>query len=66
LAWTVIAEVDAPVSTSKDGLAEMMVVVALTAPGVNDTVGELVIAAPPMVPVMVAVPVVIGEVKVAV
>ena len=67
LAWTVMVDAEDPLATSVVGLGEMVVVVALTAPGVNATVGGVVaIAIPPIVPVMVAVPVVVPEVSVAV
>jgi hypothetical protein len=63
-AWTVSAEIDVPLGTSVVGFATIVVVAALAGPGVNVTVGETeVIGAPPMVPVMVAVPTVVGEVK---
>jgi hypothetical protein len=62
-----MADVEAPFATRVVGLGEMVVVVALTAPGVNATVGGVVaIAIPPIVPVMVAVPVVVPAVRVAV
>ena len=65
-----------PVEPLDVAFAELVAPVG-TAGGVGDagggvpgairaTLGELVIATPPMVPVMVAVPVVVGEVKVAV
>jgi len=67
LAWTVMADVEDPLATSVVGLGEMVVVVALTDPGVNATVGAVVvIALPPIVPPMVAVPAVVPAVKVAV
>jgi hypothetical protein len=62
-----MVDAEDPLATSVVGLGEMVVVVALTAPGVNATVGGVVaIAIPPIVPVMVAVPVVVPEVSVAV
>ena len=67
LAWTVIADVEIPLATSVVGLGEMVVVVALTAPGVNATVGSVVvIAIPPIAPEMVAVPVMVPAERMAV
>ena len=67
LAWTVIVDCVEPLATSVVGLAVMVVVAALTGPGVSAMVGEVVvIALPPMVPVMVAVPVTFPAVRVAV
>jgi hypothetical protein len=67
LACTVMVDWVSPLATRVVGLATMVVVAALTTPGVRVTVGEVVvIALPPTVPVMVAVPVVVGEVRVAV
>ena len=56
-----------PFATRVVGLAEIVVVAALAGPGVSAMVGEVVvIGLPPIVPVMVEVPVVVGEVNVAV
>jgi hypothetical protein len=67
LAWTVIVEVEDPFATSVVGFAEIVVTEELTGPGVNATVGEVVvIGTPPMVPEMLAVPVVVGDVRMAV
>jgi hypothetical protein len=62
-----MVEVEDPFARSVVGLAEIVVVAGLTGPGVNATVGEVVvIGAPPMVPEMVAVPIVVGDVRMAV
>jgi hypothetical protein len=65
-ACTTMDDVEAPLATIEEGLVSIVVVVALAAPGVSVTVGEVVVmAAPLMWPVMVAMPAVVEEVKVA-
>jgi hypothetical protein len=65
-AWTVIVDVDVPFAVIDAGEAEIVVVEASGAPGVNWTVGSpLVIAEPPIVPDTVAVPAVVELVSVA-
>ncbi len=63
---TLIVEVVAPSAVIDAGAAVISDVVASTAPGVNVTVSVSVIAAAFTVPVIVAVPVVVAEVNVAV
>jgi hypothetical protein len=64
--WTVIVEVVTPSATIEVGAAVMSDVVASPAPGMNVTVSVSVIASEFTVPVIVAVPVVVAEVSVAV
>ena len=66
LSWTVIVEVVAPSAIMEVGAAVISDVVASAAPGVNVTVSVSVIDAAFTVPVIVAVPVVVAEVRVAV
>ncbi len=66
LSCTVIVEVVTPSATIDVGAAVIRDVVASTAPGINVTVAVSVIAAAFTVPVIVAVPVVVAEVSVAV
>ncbi len=64
--WTVIAEVVTPSATIEVGAAVIRDVVASAAPGIKVTVAVSVIATAFTVPVIVAVPVVVAEVSVAV
>jgi hypothetical protein len=63
---TVMVEVLVPFAVIEVGEAVMVEVVALAVPGTNVTVSLSVIVTPPTVPVMVDVPAVVEEVKVAV
>ena len=65
---TVTVEVVEPLAVIEVGLAEIVEDVADTAPGVKVTVASLpeAMALPPIVPEMVAEPVEVGEVRVAV
>jgi hypothetical protein len=65
LSCTVIVAVLLPLATIDVGNAAMVEVVAEAAPAVKLTVAELEIAVPFKVPVIVAVPVVVLEVRVA-
>jgi hypothetical protein len=66
LSWTVIVEVATPSATIEVGTAVIRDVVGSAAPGINVTVAVSVIATAFNVPVIVAVPVVVAEVNVAV
>ena len=65
LAWTVMAEVLVPLATIEVGEAPMVELAAEAAPAVKVTVTELVIALPPIVPVTLAGPAEVEEVRVA-
>jgi hypothetical protein len=64
--WTVMVEVFVPFAVIDVGEAVMVEVNALAVPATNATVSLSVMVTPPTVPVMVDVPAVVEEVKVAV
>jgi hypothetical protein len=66
LACTVTVDVLVPLAVIEGGLALIVVLAALNGAAVKTTEAGLPIVPPAMVPVMLAVPTVAGEVKVAV